>query len=413
MRVIHSADWHLGQALHGVDREPEHASFLAWLLDQLESKAVDALLVAGDVFDVASPSSAALALYYGFLAEARERCPELSILIVGGNHDSPARLEAPAEVLRRLQIRVLGGLPAAVNGRVDLDRLLVPIGPPADPSAWVVAMPYVRPRDLPGTRYDADGQIRSESLIDAHRKLIAEAFAEARSRAGARRPILATGHCYLAGGATSDESERRIQVGYQAALPADVYPPDAAYVALGHLHRAQTVGGLAHVRYSGSPIPLSMPERTYEHQVLLIEVGAAGVESIEPLFVPRTRRLLSVPEEPAPVEDVLTQLAALAPEEAGELEPLLEVRVRLQGRDPRLRSRVESALGDAPFRLVRLSVERNASPEEPLLSAPLTSAKPQDVFRRLYARNHGGEPPGALLELFDELQHRAELESED
>jgi len=399
MRLLHTADWHLGHTLHGVDRGPEHDRFTAWLLDQLDSEAIDVLLISGDVFDVASPSSAAQARYYGFLAEARARRPDLDIVVVAGNHDSPARLEAPAELLTRLGIRVVGSLPRTKPSDVDLDRLIVPVRDARGRAATVAAIPFLRPRDLPGTRIDPSGQWATSSVVEAHRRLVHAVFERARGEG----PVVATGHCYMVGGTTSDESERKIQVGYQAALPADVYPEDAAYVALGHLHRAQAIEDHPHIRYSGSPIPLSMTERNYAHQVVVAEIGPRGLDGLKVLPIPRARALEAVPEAPAPLGEVLAELSA-RPRVETDLAPLLEVRVRLDEPEPRLRSRVEDALAGAG-RLARLTVERpmaaTAGAERP--ARTLDSLRPDEVLSLLWARERGGEVPERVMTLFHEL----------
>lgn len=414
--MLHTADWHLGQTLHGVDRAPEHARFLAWLLDQLEAEAVDVLLVAGDVFDVASPSSAAQRQYYGFLADARARCPRLDIVVVGGNHDSPARLQAPADLLERLGIRVIGGLPSAsaeagdaLEAAIDLNAFIVPVTGPNGETGRVVAVPFVRPRDLPGTRIDLAGPGAAQSVIDAHRALVHAAFERARGHG----PVVATGHCYMVGGARSDDSERKIQIGYQAALPADIYPEDAAYVALGHLHRAQALEGHPHIRYSGSPIPLSMSERHYDHQVVLADVDASGLRAWRSISIPRFRRLAAVPEAPAPLGDALTALAALPPAAEGELVPLVEVRVRLDGPEPRLRPRVEAALADRGARLARLAVELSQTQPEQPAAPTLDQLRPDEVVALLWRRARGGELPPELLGLLHELLAEAESELEE
>ncbi|NPC81309.1 exonuclease subunit SbcD, partial [Pyxidicoccus fallax] len=95
MRLLHTSDWHLGHTLYDVSREAEHAAFLDWLLETLEAESVDALLVAGDIFDTANPSAEAQAAWYHFVARARRRLPRLDVVVIGGNHDSAARLDAP------------------------------------------------------------------------------------------------------------------------------------------------------------------------------------------------------------------------------------------------------------------------------------------------------------------------------
>ncbi|MEZ4468455.1 MAG: exonuclease subunit SbcD [bacterium] len=148
MRLIHTSDWHLGHTLREQSRSDEHEAFLAWLLDQLEG--VDALLIAGDVFDSANPTSSAQRRFFRFIAEARRRRPALDVVVIGGNHDSAARLDAPRPLFDHAGVRMVGGLPRRPDRSLDLDRLGVPLhGPDGRVAAWVAAIPFLRPSDLP------------------------------------------------------------------------------------------------------------------------------------------------------------------------------------------------------------------------------------------------------------------------
>ena len=289
MRILHTSDWHLGQTLHGVSRRYEHACFLDWLLNAIEQHKVDALLVAGDVFDVASPSAEAQAEYFRFLATARSRFPKLNIVITGGNHDSPARLDAAQTILRALEVRVVGGLPKTSNHKehthkLNLEQLLVPIsGSTPEDTACIIAVPFLRPRDLPRSYEEACQWVSIDSTeqqpptqeeaseIEQHRNLIKVLVQAAKQRFGEHTALIGTAHAYVAGGQLSELSERKIQQGYQNALPASIFPDSMAYVGLGHLHLAQQVNETPHIRYSGSPIPLSMAEHNYPHQVVLVD----------------------------------------------------------------------------------------------------------------------------------------------
>ncbi len=407
VRIIHTADWHLGQTLHDHDRRYEHACFLRWLLEQLEETKADALIVAGDVFDVASPSSEAQAQYYGFLADCRRRLPDLDLIVVGGNHDSSARLDAPAQILGALDITVQGGLPLTDDYEVDLDRLVVPIRQQGEIAAWAILVPFVRRRELPA---GADESFEEQDplhkrLVGGYRELMRRLLAAAQSRREPGQPIIATGHCYIAGGATSDRSERRIQVGYQHALPVDVYPEELAYVALGHLHRAQEVYGHKNVRYSGSPIPLSLSEKDYQHQVVLVELENGAFVKAEPLAVPRAVDMLHLPEKHAPLAEVLAKLHSLGHTgQPVEQQPFIEVRVLLEKAQPRLRQDIEAALVGADARLLRIDVKRPEIEAEPTQARrSLDAIGPEDVFRAAYKAQREGEPPAELISRFAEL----------
>lgn len=409
LRILHTADWHLGHALHGVDRGPEHARFLAWLLDTAAAEAVDAVIVAGDVFDGANPPADAQALWYRFLAESWRRLPRLQLVVVGGNHDSASRLDAVDPLLRQMgRLHVVGGVPRSGAGAPDLERLLVPLEDASGRrAAWVAAVPYLRAADLGAGAAEADA-------AEATRRFYAAALERARARRAPGEALLATGHLYAVGGRTSELSERRLAVGNQAAVPADAFPADLAYVALGHLHLAQAVGGRETVRYSGSALPLSFGERGYRHGVVVVDLDGEAARAQRTLRVPRFVDLLSVPdrEEPAPLPEVLAALAALPARGDGsdELRPLLEVRIRLERPEPALRALLDQALDGKEARLVRIGTalagtgralgdgERRA----------LGELVPEEVFRRKYDADYGGAPPDELLEAFRALLQEVE-----
>ncbi len=416
MRLLHTSDWHLGHTLHAVSRDEEHARFLGWLLDTLAREAVDALVVAGDVFETANPPASAQGAWYGFLAEVRARLPNLDVVVVGGNHDSAARLDAPQPLLDAFRVHVVGGLPRSDGLKVDLQRLVVPLRDArGDVAAWCVAMPYLRVADLPS----GGGEGGEDPLIAGVRQVYTLALEAARALRQPGQALVATGHCYMVGGAVSELSERKVLGGNQHALPVDVFPDDVAYVALGHLHLAQRVGGREHVRYSGSPLPLSLDEAAYPHQVLLVELEGERLREVRPLRVPRTVEVLRVPQDgPAPLEAVIAALGALPA--AGEVEPgrepFLEVRVALDGPMPGLRRAIEEALVGRAARLVKLSVSyggdgRTLAEARPAVE--LGDLAPEDVFRRRYAHLHGEAPPAPeLLAAFHELIERVATQGE-
>lgn len=406
MRILHTSDWHLGQTLHGVGREFEQGAFLDWLLDVVGERGVDAVLVAGDVFDTANPPAQAQARWYRFLAAARERYPALDLVVIGGNHDSAARLDAPGPMLDALGIRVVGGLPRRPGGALDLERLLVPLRDASgETGAWAAAVPFLRPADLPVD--DAGG---GDPLVEGVRAVYAEVLAEARRRRRGCEALVAMGHCYAAGTRLSELSERKILGGNQHALPHDLFPDDLAYAALGHLHLAQRVGRDDRIRYSGSPLPLALSESGYPHQVCLVELGGQGPARVETLRVPRAVEILHVPAQgPLPLEDVRRLLAALpgadpaVPEAA---RPYLEVRVLLDAPAPALRREVEAALAGKAARLLKITAHHTGHGQA--LGAAsgrqhLRDFSPEEVFLQCYRRSHQGDPSAELLGAFHEL----------
>ncbi|VXC00572.1 exonuclease SbcCD subunit D C-terminal domain-containing protein [Massilia sp. 9I] len=408
MRLLHTSDWHLGQTLHNFDRVYEHACFLDWLVETLASEEIDVLLVAGDIFDNANPSAAAHRQLYRFLQQARARVPHLQVVVIAGNHDSPGRLEAPTPLLEAHGTIVVGNVARTADGGIDLERLLVPLrGRDGKVEAWCLAVPFLRPGDVPRAVAE-DAALGLDPYLHGTTLLYQQAFALAQSRCTSGEAIIAMGHCHMVDGQSSQDSERRIVIGGTEALPATMFDPSVAYVALGHLHLAQRVGGHEHRRYCGSPLPLSFSEVGYQHQVLRIELEGQVTKSVTPLHVPRAVQLLRVPAQPAPLEEALAALEALElPEAPPQQQPFLEVRVLLEGPEPGLRARVEAALNGKPVRLAKIEpTRRHAAPEnasEALSLDQLAQLQPDDIFRRLWAQRFGDEAPAEQLAAFAEL----------
>ncbi len=413
MRLIHTSDWHLGHTLHDLSRRAEHLAFFDWLLDRLESLAADALLVAGDVFDTANPSAEAQADFYEFLARARARLPKLDLVVIGGNHDSASRLDAPEPVLRAHGVKVVGGLPRRSDGSLDADRLLCPLTDAAGKvAAQVIAVPFLRPADLP-TVPEAEG----DPLVEGVRRLYAEAVAAAEKRRAPGQALIAMGHLYLVGTQLSERSERKILGGNQHALPHDLFPESLSYVALGHLHLPQKVGRDS-IRYSGSPIPLSFSEISYPHQICIVDFEGEQLRELRTERIPRSVELLQLPADgPKPLDEVLPLLAALkAPASVPvERRPILEVQVRLPQPEPTLRASIEKALEGKGVRLARIATEYAGTGQSLADAAPrkaLRDLNPEEVFRLRWAREHEGEPPQELLAAFRELIEDAHASEE-
>jgi exonuclease SbcD len=405
MRLIHTSDWHLGQTLRGHERQFEHQCFLDWLLEQLVERAADVLLIAGDVYDTVNPSAPSQRQLYHFLAEAHRRLPALQTVVIAGNHDSAGRLEAPQPLLESLAVRVVGQVQRdPANGQIDLSRLLLPLGPdPARPAAWCLAVPYLRPADVPQLADVADPYLAGVAAL--YHRLYEYALSQRQDDA----PIIAMGHCHARGGTISEDSERRLVIGGSEAIPIDSFPADLAYVALGHLHLAQKVGGLEHIRYCGAPLPFSFSEARYPHQILQVELAPDRPVEVETLRVPRFVELLRLPAEPAPLADVLAQLAALnLPELAPERQPLVEVRVQLLQPEPDHPRMIRAALDGKPVRLLRIDAHGTARGDgdwEALAEPDPDPAQlaPDAILREHYLGEYGEPLPDELAELLLEL----------
>lgn len=289
LTVLHTSDWHLGRKLYGKNRYEEFATFLSWLTETIVQHNVDVLIVAGDIFDVMTPTNRAQTLYYEFLGEVTKLCCQ-HIVIVAGNHDSPSLLDAPKEFLKHLNVHVIGTACEDVANEV-----LTLTDNTGSPYCIITAVPYLRDRDVRGSVAGESAEDKDAKVvagIKAHYDEVAT-IAKTEQKAliqahGRHIPIIATGHLFAAGGRTTeDDGVRNLYVGSLGQVSADMFANCFDYVALGHLHVPQKVGGCEHIRYSGSPLAMGFGEARQQKQVLLVQFGEVlsdytSVESIKP-----------------------------------------------------------------------------------------------------------------------------------
>lgn len=400
MRILHTSDWHLGHTLHEHHRRHEHQHFLGWLLDTLESEKVDALIVAGDIFDTSNPPSSAQDMLYRFIAQARTRLPCLDMVFVGGNHDSPSRLDAPHPLLHQLGVVMVGGYV-----REGGDRMVVPLrGRDGEISAWVAAVPFLRAGDWAG----GDDE-NACGMIEGVRKAYQRVLDKVAEKRRPEHALIATGHCYMTRATLSESSERKIHGGNQHPLPVDIFPDDVDYVALGHLHFAQPVDGREHVRYSGSPIPLSLDERSYHHAVWIVDFEGGRFAGAAERRIPRLVNIVRVPEKggAATLDEICAELRALAarkPEDDEALLPFLDVHIALPSPRANLRHELDQALEGRAARLARALPHYTGQDEA--WNRPGVNLKelhPEEVFQKMYDSRYSEPMPDALRAAFHEI----------
>jgi exonuclease SbcD len=311
-RILHTSDWHLGKMLNEMPREEEHRRFLDWLLQQVIEHEVDAVLVAGDVFDTANPPQSAEALYFNFVAELHAKT-RASLVLVAGNHDSPSQLEAPRQALKALRTHVVG------TAHLEPSARLLPLPSAEAPRVVLAMLPFLRDRDI---RQDKSGESATEirKALTTGIQRVYDETAQAAKSAGHACPIVATGHLTVTG-ATSSDSEREIHIGGLGSVEASIFPDIFSYVALGHLHRPQSVGKRDHIRYSGSPILLSFSEANHEKEMRLIEISEAEVTH-RPIAIPLFRKLVQLQTS---VDTLKADLKSIAGHPTGELTTWVEV----------------------------------------------------------------------------------------
>ena len=414
MKILHTADWHIGQLFHEYDRTYEHQQFLNWLVTVLTHEQIDVLLISGDIFDLSNPSAASVKMFYSFLNRAVSANPDLQTIVTAGNHDSAARLESPKPLLESSNIHIIGLIEKNEDGNIDYEKLILPLKDKAGAvKAWCMAIPFLRTGDYPVV---ADAENLYTAGVAA---LYTAAYDYACTQKQADEPVICMGHLHAQQAEVTDmDKTERLIMGGAECIAATAFHEDIRYVALGHIHKAQRIGDKEHIRYCGSPIPMSFSELNYKHQVIVFDLEENGIHNLKSLEVPVSvalKRIPSVHSSLAEVINALQQLPAtgINPESA----PYLEVRVLLDGPEPGLRHKIETAISGKAIRLAKIDVRY------PVTAAGNTTAtisednlhelQPQDVFAKVYQSKYNNSVPAELLQLFNQATREvAQTETE-
>jgi DNA repair protein SbcD/Mre11 len=402
MRILHTSDWHLGQHFMGKSRQAEHQALIDWLLAQVNEQAVDAVVIAGDIFDTGSPPSYARELYSQLVV--RLHAAGVALVLLGGNHDSVATLRESSALLACLSTTVIATA-SDIEAQVQVLPKRDASGGPAKPGCIVCAVPFIRPRDVLQSSAGESAEHKQQSLqaaIQTHYQAVYLAArvkqAEIEAFSGQTLPIIATGHLTTLGASIS-ESVRDIYVGSLETFPASAFPP-AAYIALGHIHRPQKVGGEEHIRYCGSPIPLSFDEVRQQKEVLLVDLDASGLTAVTPLAVPRFQPLAVLTGNLSELAAAMTSVAT-----AGSMEQPVWLEVTVAEHDylADLPARIQTMAEGLPVEILRIRRERGN--QAAILGAQsdetLAELSPYDVFaRRLAQENLADDLNDALTERY-------------
>ena len=412
VRFLHTSDWHLGQFFYNHSRQYEHEQFLAWLLNQIEEKQPHALLIAGDIFDVINPASAAQKQLYQFLADAHDIAPHMQTLMIAGNHDSGYRIEQVEPLLEKYNAKTVGVIHKNTKGQIDLDRLLVPIyDENKNIVAWCLTLPFLRPAEITG--FNEQTTNSQNAIAYLHQQLISQA----KQIKTADQALILMSHAHMQGGETSD-SERPIIIGNEEALSTSLFDVVIDYVALGHLHKPQKVSQ-DHIRYSGSPIPLSFSEINYKHQVVEVTIDSSKKDEsrfkFDPIFIPRSVQLHKIKGE---LNEVFNKLKALASGEIYNIDHREYIDIEYHTAvppQPNLRQQFEDALPPNRYRLVRISrqylaTEKVDGENTQICLEPPT---PKKLFQEIWEKQ-GYANDDAVLKDFLSLVQEAEktLENE-
>ncbi|KAB8150883.1 exonuclease subunit SbcD [Raoultella ornithinolytica] len=392
MRIIHTSDWHLGQNFYSKSRAAEHSAFLDWLLTSAQAHEVDAIIVAGDIFDTGSPPSYARELYNRFVVQLQQTGCQLVVL--AGNHDSVATLNESRDILAFLKTTVV-----ASAGHAPF------ILPQRDgtPGAIFCPVPFLRPRELVTSQAGHSGGEKQQLLLNAISDYYQQQYEAACALRGDRPlPIVASGHLTTVGASKSD-AVRDIYIGTLEAFPASHFPP-VDYVALGHIHRAQKIGGSDHIRYSGSPIALSFDETGKSKSVNLVTFSDGHLAEVLPLTVPVTQPLAVLKGDFSSINEQLTQWRD-APQ-----EPVVWLDIEITSDEylHDIQRKIQAQTEDLPVEV--LLVRRSRAQRERILAGEpretLSELQVEEVFERRLAQETLEEAQRLrLTQLFNETLH--------
>ncbi|MEQ4987395.1 exonuclease subunit SbcD [Proteus vulgaris] len=408
MRIIHTSDWHLGQYFFTKTRAQEHQQFLDWLLVQIKVYQVDALIVAGDIFDTGSPPSYARELYNRFVVAMRDT--QCQLIILGGNHDSVATLNESKSLLACLNTTVIAN--------VHTETPQVPLilrKKDNTPGALLCAIPYLRPRDMITSRSGQSGAEKQNALKEAiadYYQVQYQAALDLREQLNTKIPIIATGHLTTIGASVTD-SVREIYIGTLEAFSATLFP-EFDYIALGHIHRPQVVNKSGHIRYSGSPIPLSFDESGQQKSVCLIDFEQDKLTELTLLPIPEFQLLRTITGS---LKEIATQLDNLKKQYAEPDTTIwLDIEVSTQDYLSDIQARIQELTNDPLFDVVLL--RRSRKQRQVLIQnekETLTELTVYDVFeRRLEQHDFDSEETKTrLTTLFKQAVEMAEQEDNE
>ena len=382
MKILHTADWHIGQRLHERSRLDEHEQFLDWLLNTIREHKVELLLVSGDIFDTALPSSDATNLYYRFLYRLFDETDAYTV-ITAGNHDSPRHLEAPREFLEMGRIYVVG--------LADEPAKCVFTFPRNNPRVAVAAVPFFSESDLRHLSYETEAE-RSER----YRERFKAFYADCVAAMPAELPKILMGHLFVQGARVMD-SERNVQIGGATATHADDFPKDVSYVALGHLHRPQTISSADYpVRYSGSPIPLKFNEANYRKKVYLLELTDDGtLIRDEEIVIPVFKALCTIEgDENFVLSEAMTGNWA---------DKYIQVKLKLNKPRVGIGDEIRQIFNERGGEVLSVEVEVPEATRGPEVSVE-DMKRPEEIFKQFHRTRFEGEAPDeSLAQTFSEL----------
>ncbi|GGK54402.1 exonuclease subunit SbcD [Amphritea balenae] len=396
MKILHTSDWHLGQSFFTKSRKAEHQAFLDWLLMQVDEQQIDAVIVAGDIFDTGTPPSYAREMYNRFIVAINQL--GCTLVVLGGNHDSVSTLNESKQLVACLNTHVIANVATEVgentsgqDGQLFSEQIIELRNRQKETGAILCAIPFIRPRDVIQSSAGESGLEKRQALGDAIKQHYHQLYQQAvnlRDSKSLAVPIIATGHLTALGVSQSD-SVRDIYIGTLEGFAADGFPP-ADYIALGHIHRPQIVAKSDHIRYSGSPIPLSFDELKTTKQVVMVEFNSSQQSKVTPLEVPVSQPMAVIKGD---LESIACQLAEYKDRDES-LPVWLCIEVQVQDYLSDLQQRVQQMTEGLNVEVLQLRRSRNRTQQalSQIERETLAELTPQEVFaKRLELESFEGE----------------------
>ena len=400
MKILHTSDWHLGQSFFTKSRKAEHQAFLDWLLLQVDEQQIDAVIVAGDIFDTGTPPSYAREMYNRFIVAINQL--GCTLVVLGGNHDSVSTLNESKQLVACLNTHVIANVATEVGentsgqeSQLFSEQIIELQNRQKETGAILCAIPFIRPRDVIQSSAGESGLEKRQALGDAIKQHYHQLYQQAVSLRESKClavPIIATGHLTALGVSQSD-SVRDIYIGTLEGFAADGFPP-ADYIALGHIHRPQIVAKSDHIRYSGSPIPLSFDELKTTKQVVMVEFNSSQQSKVTPLEVPVSQPMAVIKGD---LESIACQLAEYKDRDES-LPVWLCIEVQVQDYLSDLQQRVQQMAEGLNVEVLQLRRSRNRAQQalSQVERETLAELTPQEVFtKRLELESFEGEVEAA------------------
>lgn len=305
MKILHTSDWHIGSTFYGKKRYQEYTNFFAWLHNFIQENQIDILLVSGDIFDTALPSNTAQEQYYSFLIGLQKTSCK-HVIITAGNHDSPSFLTAPKNLLKSLNIHVIGTISHAADENTHEEIISIK---EKNEEIIILAVPFLRERDLQTISITDDYDTRAEKIVRAIKNYYAKLTQIALGMKSPNSLLLAMGHLAIAGSALEEEGERELYIGSLAQISASIFPKEIDYVALGHIHSAQKIAHSEHIRYAGSPLAMSFSEKSSAKKMIVIETGDSL--NIQEIQIPEFQKTQKISGDLAIIQEKIEELKRL------------------------------------------------------------------------------------------------------